>query len=303
MRFKGLDLNLLLALDALLDKQSVSRAAEQLHLSQPAVSAALGRLRTFFGDPILVPHGKRMLPTAHALRLQPLLQELLADVDAMVAVSPHFEPATSTRRFRIATADFICLTIFGDLFPRLERSAPGLQFDIIAPHDDTQQMLEQGEIDLLITPSGHISADHPAELLFEERHVVVGWSGNPLMAAPITREVFAQAGHVAVRMGRLVRGSFAESHLKSLGLERRVEVLVSSFGIVPDLLLNTGRLAIMHERLARRAALHFPIVMAELPFEMPLMQEMIQYHRSRADDAGLRWIINQMREVAESQAV
>ena len=104
MRFKGLDLNLLAALDLLLEERNVSRAAERLHLTQPAVSAALARLRDYFGDPILAPQGKRMIPTAQALALQPMLKQLLSQVDTMVAQSTRFDPATSSEYCFISAA-------------------------------------------------------------------------------------------------------------------------------------------------------------------------------------------------------
>jgi len=295
--FQGLDLNLLIALDVLLEEQSVSRAATRLHLSQPAVSAALRRLRTFFGDPILAIDGKRMTPTAHALRLRPLLKELFGDVDAMLSISPHFDPATSTRRFRICASDFVFSAILYDLFQQLEVVAPSLQFEIVQTSDETLRMLELGEIDLLIIPETNASHDHPSEFLFAERHVVAGWRDNPVMAGPMTAAQFADAGHISVQIGRLSRASFAESHLRAVGIERKVELLVTAFGLVPDLLLNTGRLAIMHERLARHAAKSLPITYRDLPFEMPIMREVVQYHRTRADDSGLRWLIDELSRV------
>ncbi|HSI16835.1 MAG TPA: LysR family transcriptional regulator, partial [Sphingomonas sp.] len=106
MRFQGLDLNLLVALDVLIEERSVSRAAERLHLSQPAMSAALRRLRDYFNDPILAAHGKKMIPTPHALRLRGALRTLLTDVERMVSLSTQFDPATSQRRFRIGTSDY-----------------------------------------------------------------------------------------------------------------------------------------------------------------------------------------------------
>ena len=295
MRLKGLDLNLLVALDALLATQSVSRAAERLHLSQPAVSAALGRLRTFFSDPILVSHGKRMIPTPFASRLKPLLAQVISDVDAMVSVSPHFDPAVSTRWFRIGASDYLTKVVFAGLLQRFARTAPGICIELIPPNDSIQQMLEAGELDLLLVPADHVSIRHPSQLLFEERHVVAGWSGNPVFKGTMTREAFDAAGHVAVEIGRIARASFAEMQLRMRGIERRIEVMASSFTVVPELLVETTRLAVMHERLAISASRHLPIAHAELPFEFPLMHEMLQYHHARGDDPGLQWLIAEIQ--------
>jgi len=294
MRFKGLDLNLLAALDVLLDERNVSRAAERLHLTQPAVSAALARLRDYFGDPILAPQGKRMIPTARALALRPMLKRLLTEVDTMVAQSTRFDPATSDRCFVIGVSDYLVTVLFPSILPALQQAAPGVRLDFHPPSEETRVAIDKGEIDLLLSPAEHCLPDHPAELLFNERHVVVGCTSNPLLAKPISEEDFYAAPHVAVRIGRVNRASFAETHLAERG-ERRIEVTAFSFTTVPTLVGGTARLAVMHERLAWAMARHFPIAWQELPFHFPAMPEMIQYNRTRANDAGLRWMIERIK--------
>jgi len=297
MRFQGLDLNLLVALDVLIEERSVSRAAERLHLSQPAMSAALRRLRDYFNDPILAAHGKKMIPTPHALRLRGALRTLLTDVERMVSLSTQFDPATSQRRFRIGTSDYLSIVLFTRLVPELERVAPGITLELVHPSDAMMAMLDQGELDLIITPTEHVSADHPTELLFEERHVVAGWAGNPLVQAPLSEEDFLAAGHVAVEIGRLRPTSFAETFLRERGKERRIEILVSSFALAPEMLVNTRRLAVMHERLARAYAERIAIRFVEMPFAFPIMREMLQYNRTRSEDAGLRWLMDLIKQV------
>lgn len=298
MRYKGLDLNLLVCLDTLLETQSVTRAAEQLNLSQPAISAALSRLRLFFGDPLLVPHGKRMLPTPHAVRLRPVITALLGDVDSLIGISPHFDPVTSNRTFRLCVSDYLSSVLIAPLLPIMESSAPNLRIELVSLGDDANSELDRGNTDMLLTPEAYISDDHPAELLFEEEHVVAGWSENPLFAREIDLDVFQAAGHVAVEIGRISRASFAESFMRSRGIDRRIEVRVSSFTLIPEFLIGTGRLAVMHRRLAERVSRHYPIIYAPLPFAMPKMREMAQYHRARADDAGLRWLIGILMQAA-----
>ena len=259
MRFKGLDLNLLAALDVLLEERNVSRAAERLHLTQPAVSAALARLRDYFGDPILAPQGKRMIPTAQALALQPMLKQLLSQVDTMVAQSTRFDPATSSRCFAIGVSDYLVSVLFPPIIRRLRDEAPGVRLDLRAPSEAVQLELDKGEIDLILTPAEHCLPDHPTELLFEERHVVAGCASNPLLASPIDEEAFYAARHVAVRIGQVTRASFGETHLHERRIERRIEIQASNFTMVPDLLIGTDRLTVMHERLARAMAQRYAI--------------------------------------------
>jgi LysR family nod box-dependent transcriptional activator len=290
MRFKGLDLNLLLALDVLLDERSVSRAAERLNLSQPALSAALARLRSYFGDQLLVAQGRRMIPTAEALAIGRDLKAILASVDGLLARSVAFEPAASKRVFRVSASDYIIAVLFPRLIADLAGQAPAVGLDLVPPSTEAQVALERGELDLILAPEEHCVPGHPTELLFEERHVVVGWKDNPVIASPLTERAFFDASHVAVRIGLANRASFAESHLESFAHKRRIEITVASFATVPYLLIGTNRLAVMHERLAQLMAQRLPITLQQLPFVFPTMKEMIQFNRARQDDAGLAWL-------------
>lgn len=302
VRFKGLDLNLLVALDALLDEASVSQAAERLHLSQPATSAALRRLRSWFGDPLLAPHGKRMMLTPYALRLRPQLSALLAGIDAFASQPALFDPAATHRRFRISMSDYLANVVLRPLATAIAASAPGIELEIVPPDDNSAERLDRGEIDLLMIPQEFVTPQNPSRLLFEEQHVLVGWRDNPLLQAPVTPEVFAAAGHVSVRLGQITRITFAEAQLRALGIARREEVIVPSFAMVPDLLVGTRRLSIMHERLARLAARRSEIAIRALPFAFPPMREMVQFHRARADDAGLLWLLGEIERIVAAEA-
>jgi DNA-binding transcriptional LysR family regulator len=298
MRFRGLDLNLLVAFEALLEERSVSRAAGRMNLSQPAMSAALSRLRDYFGDDILVPHGKRMHPSAYAESLLPRVKECLGGLESLVLTTPGFDPAESQRTFRLAASDYIVAVIIVPLVTRLAEIAPGVRLDIVMTTDQAAQQLDEGKIDLLITPDLYISSDHPANLLFEEQHVIVGWRENPVFQHELSEAVFLQAGHVAVRMGNLRTPAFADRQLELLGLKRRVEITAGSFAIVPWLLKGTNRLALMHERLAHIMSRDNPIATAALPFALPPMREMVQHHRARAPDEGLNWLRSELATLA-----
>lgn len=295
MRFKRFDLNLLLALDVLLKEQSVSRAARQLNLSQPAMSAALGRLRDYFNDPILVAYGKKMLPTAHAQSLAPVVARLLTDVDALISASTVFDPATSERTFRICASDYVTTVLVGPLLAELAKEAPGVRIEISVPDDEALGKLEQGTTDLLLVPESFTSKDHPCKLLFEERHVVVGCRKNPIFRRPLTREAFFAAPHIAVTLSH--QTTFAEEQLRMVG-PRRIEMVAPSFLAVPWMLPNTDRLAVMHERLAWIMVKKLPLRMAPLPFPFPPMREMAQYHATREADGGVQWLLQRMLEHA-----
>ena len=300
MRLKGLDLNLLVALDILLDERSVSRTAERLHLSQPAASAALSRLRDFFKDELLVLHGKRMIPTSLAEELVPEVKRVLKQVDDLIAISAEFEPATSERLFRLMASDYMATVLLAPTIVTMQTIAPGIKIDIRLPEDSLSARFEVGEIDLNLVPEEFLSGQHPAELLFEEPHVVVGWADNPLFNNKISREAFFEASHISVAIGPNSTPSFTERNMDKLGYKRHNDIHAPHFSSLPWLLANTNRLAVIQERLANKFASVFPLKYAPLPFDFPKMRVMLQYHAARENDQGLLWIRQVLLKTAKS---
>lgn len=296
MRFKRFDLNLLVVLDALLKEKSVTRAAERLNMSQPAMSAALGRLRQYLNDEVLVLHGRKMVPTAHARSMAPMVAQALSDIDALITASTVFDPGSSLRRFRICASDYVTVVLLSPLLAKLEQSAPGISFDISPPGPEVLPKLERGEIDLLLTPEQFTAPEHPKQLLFEERHVVVTCGSNPLLDEPLTEESFFAQGQVVIELNHAQ--TFAEQALGELNRRRRIDIVCSSFLAVPWVLQGTQRLAVMHERLASMMASSLPLKIAPLPFELPLMREMVQYHAARNSDGGIQWLLQCLLEQA-----
>jgi LysR family transcriptional regulator, nod-box dependent transcriptional activator len=298
MRFKGLDLNLLVIFEALMDTRSVTRAAERVGMTQPAASAALRRLREYFGDDIVVAVGKRMHPTPFAEMLFPEIQRSLQGVERAIATPAKFDPDKSERRFRISTSDYIMVALLVPLAKRLSETAPNIQLEMVLPNEESVPALERGKLDLLITPEPYLAAWHPSELLFEEKQVVVGCAQNPIFKRGISEEDFFAAGHVTVSMGSARTPAFADSHLQHLPRTRRVEVAVASFASAPWFLMGTTRLAVLHERLAKAMEPMFDLAWAPVPFDFPRLREMIQFHESRAHDAGLTWLRGELMDIA-----
>ena len=298
MRLDHFDLNLLVAFEVLLEERSVTRAAGRLNVTQSAMSAALKRLREAFQDELLVLHGKRMVPTPHALTLAPEVDAAIARLRSLIATGTRFDPATSKRRFRIDASDYITTVLLVPLIGILQEQAPGIRLDLALPSADSNRRLEDGEIDLLITPDNFMEPDHPKELLFEERHVVAGWKGNPLFAGGLTLEHYLESGHVTVRI--FDRDTFIEDFLAKCAPDRRIEVIAQSFIQVPWLLRGTNRLSVMHERLAKVAAPVFDLAFADVPFDLPIMHEKMQYHSTRTSDAGLAWLRDRLRLFAQA---
>ncbi len=297
MRLDNFDLNLLVAFEALLEERSVTRAAQRLNVTQSAMSASLKRLRESFQDEILILHGKKMIPTQHALTLAPEVSATLMRLKTLIATGTGFDPETSRRRFYINASDYITTVLLVPLIESLQIQAPGVRLNLSLPNTNSTKRLEAGEIDLIMTPEEFLKTDHPCELLFEERHVVVGSRGNPALENTLSVERFLACGHVSVRISN--QDSYIEAILRRLAPGRRIEVAAQSFIQVPWLLRGTQRLAVMHERLAKVSSPVFDLAMVEAPYDLPAMREMMQHHVSRTHDAGLTWLRQQIRNFAD----
>lgn len=252
MRFQRLDLNLLVALDALLSEKSVSLAADRLCLSQSATSSALGRLRDYFGDDLLVLKGRGMVLTARAEELIEPVRAVLEQIRTTVAIAPEFDPATADRQVRIMASDYSTQVLLASVLATLEREAPNLRFEIQPMGDNPIETLERGLIDLLLTIDFAISADHPSQVLFEDDYVVVGDAANPDLQGDITRERYFALGHVTARFGKSRTPAFDDWFVRRQKTQRRIEVVAPTFLSQAGLVIGTRRIATMHRRLANQ---------------------------------------------------
>lgn len=301
MRFQRLDLNLLVALNALLTERSVSLAAERICLSQSATSSALARLREYFADDLLVVKGRQMVLTARAESLVEPVRAVLEQIRMTISVTPPFDPATSDRTITIMASDYITEVLLAAVFTDLQAVAPNMRFDIQPLNDSLVESLERGFSDLLVTIDVAISADHPSRILFEDDYVVVGWSGNPAMAGPMTRDLYFELGHVTARFGRGRVSAFEDWFVRRNKQQRRVEVVAPTFLSQPGLVIGSNRVATMHRRLAMRIADGLPLVMREVPFDIPPIREAIQWHISNNNDPAIRWVVERIATVAQAK--
>lgn len=302
MRFKGLDLNLLVAFEALMETRNTAHAGARLGLSQPAASAALARLRDYFRDDLLVLKGRRMYPTPLAEMLLPRIKGCLQSAEIVVSTTSQFDPATADRLFRVVSSDYVLAAILAPLARATAETAPGVRFHFTLSDDSAREQLVRGKVDLLIAPSDYAAQNVPTEALYEERYVVAGWAEHPIFAGEITEDAIFSYGHVAVTVGTQHHATVGDRQLELLGRRRSVEVTASSFTVVPWLLLGTHRLTLMHERLARAAADHFAIRYAPLPFAFPPLRQLVQWHETRTSEQGVRWLINEIRAYAAASA-
>ncbi|HHZ08083.1 MAG TPA: LysR family transcriptional regulator [Rhizobiales bacterium] len=298
MRFKRLDLNLLVALDHMLRLRSISRAAEQMNMSQSAMSNALTRLREYFDDPLLVQVGRRLDLTPRAQDMQDLVRDILVRVDAAISSETEFDPARSNREFSILLSDFTMQVLMPHVLRLAYAASPSIRFRLLPQQTFPYLELDRGEADLLIAPKVFSSPDHPSMALFEDEYCCLVWKGSRLADRPLTEEDFLSAGHVRM-VPSTGANSFEDQFLEKRGISRRVEVNCYSFTALPYLMLGTDRIATVHGLIARHAVSHLPLVRQPLPFPWIALDEVLQWHGHRSRDSGLLWLRGIFRKAVE----
>ncbi|MEM5372375.1 LysR family transcriptional regulator [Paraburkholderia azotifigens] len=300
MRFKGLDLNLLVALDALMTQRNLTVAARNINLSQPAMSAAVGRLRDYFGDDLFVMRGREFVPTARALELAGPVREALSHIQLSIISRDVFQPAKSNRRFRVCLSDFMTLVYFQNVVKRVAREAPSVNFELLFPDDEPGELLRRGDADFLILPELLLADSHPKAALFEEKLVCVGCPTNKQLSRRLPLEKYMSMGHVTVRFGRARRPSIEEFFLLDLGLKRREEVVVPTFDLVPSMLSRTNRIATIPMRLARHFAEVVPLRIVQVPLPLSSFTETIQWPALHNGDPASIWMRELLLQEAQS---
>ncbi|WP_405495844.1 LysR family transcriptional regulator [Streptomyces sp. NBC_00096] len=284
----GLDLNLLVALDVLLEESSVSRAAARLHLSEPAMSRTLGRIRKALGDPVLVRAGRTMVPTPHALAVQGEVRAVVERARALFLAGGRLDLSTLTRTFTVLANESFTAVCGAALFGRVALEAPGVRLRFLAESHIDVPALREGVADLEL---GMIDARSPevrTEHLADEHMMAVARSGHPLLRGRLTARRFAAAQHlIASRRGRL-EGP-VDTALAGLGLTRRV---VGSVGTFPTSLfvlretdlvgLITGQAAPLAEQLG--------LEVFEIPLELPPLPFGMAWHPRHDADPAHAWL-------------
>ena len=297
MRFNKLDLNLLVALDHLLHLRNVSAAAERMHITQSAMSNALTRLRDYFGDELLVKFGRSMELTPRAEALKEAVRDVLVRVEWTVATPSDFDPAQSERQFHVLVSDYTLATLIPRLLARCSKIAPSVRFNFLHQVEAPERLLERGDVDLLIIPTDFRSRRHPYEIVLEEDFCGVVWKDGKLARGKLTREVFLKASHVATQPPAGAQP--LESVLfRQHNVVRKTDVVTYSFMSLPLLVIGTDRIATVHRRLAEQAARALPVKIVELPYRLPKMQQAVQWHKYRSQDAGLIWLRSTIRATA-----
>jgi transcriptional regulator, LysR family len=284
---RSLDLNLLRALDALLDERSVTRAAARLSLTQPAVSGMLTRLRGAFDDPLFVraPHG--MVPTLRAQALAAPIKQVLADIDTLLQPT-RFDPQTAVMTWTIAATDYALKAVIVPFIAALKQRAPGIRVRVVAVEAEKLfAQAERGDIDVaLLTPHSTPGELH-GRALYEEEFVCLLRNDHPDAHEPLTLDRFCALEHVLVSwQGDSFRG-ITDDALAAIGRERRVGLSVSSFLVVPEVLAVSEMIAVVPRRLASTTE-GFCLLVPPLP--IPGFTKSMAWHERSHRDPAHQWL-------------
>lgn len=298
MDIKQADIGLIIGLQALLKTQSVTAAAQVLNLSQPAMSAQLARLRTMFGDPLLVQSGRKLIPTSRAEALREPLQALLSDLNALIKEGRGFDAATSTATFRLIGTDYVHGVIAPHLASAMAREAPRTRLALLAfvPAEVWPKLEEDRGDAALVT--GMDFADAKIRRGLEEDFLVIQRKGHPRGTGRLTAETFCAAEHVLVSPEGGGFSGAVDARLQEMGMARRVACSVPGFFLVPSLIAASDYLCVLPRRIATQYAATLDAF--ELPFDSPRFQVDLVWHPRRQHDPAHIWFRQKVIDAVSS---
>ncbi|MFC7751777.1 LysR family transcriptional regulator [Tsukamurella soli] len=291
-----MDLNLLVALDALLEENSVAAAADRLHLSPPAMSRTLARIRRATGDDILVRTGRTMTPTPRALALRDETRDVVRRAAALLTPEQTLDLDTLDRAFTLRCHDALAAALAPSLLGRIAGFAPHAAVRFLAEPADDVADLARGHTDVEIGATAPLRPEIASETVGSDRMVAVFRPGHPLAAGELTMERFAAAGHVTIsRRGRL-RGPVDEV-LAQHGLRRHVIAALPTSSVALELVAATDVVTVVAEQVCRPTWTRLGLHVRPLPVELPSVPVIVAWHHRYDSDPAHAWLRAQVRHV------
>jgi DNA-binding transcriptional LysR family regulator len=295
---RRLDLNLLLVLHTVLQSRNVTVAARRLNMSQPAVSRAIGRLRTVFDDPLFSKGGHGVVPTERAEALAGAIAHLLVDLEAAIG-APPFDPPSTRRIFRIATTDYGALAVFPDLAANFAISAPLAGIDIMPFGPDVFRALAAGELDLVLYTDEKVPDGLSSAPLFSESYASVVRGGHPLLGLADRLAGFVAYPHVLVTVFG-GRSGLVDEALAAIGQSRQIAITVPYFATAALIAAQSDLILTLPRRAIQRLAKQHDLVMFEPPVPLSGFGYRMVWHRRTDVDRAAVWL---RARVAETVAL
>jgi DNA-binding transcriptional LysR family regulator len=300
VKLQQIDLNLLVFLDVLLREQNVTRAAEQLNMSQPATSAALARLRKVLGDELLVRQGRLLQLTPRAESLIDPVREVIAIIEQSIVRPTSFDPAHDERTFTVNASDYVGVTLIRPLLGRLSGLAATLRIDLAPVSDRYLTALQRDEVDITILPDRLVDPSQLTDCshlpVISDRFVGAVWKEHPAAKGQLTADVLTTYPYLqyAVHGGH----GLWDEDLDRAGIGRRVEASASSLVAMPYMLAETELVTLLPESLGRRVASSADIVLLEPDMAITPLHQSMYWHGRRDRDPGHAWLRDQIRAVS-----
>jgi len=289
MHVSRIDLNLFTVFDAIYREGGITAASKRLHLSQPAVSHALGRLRELLGDPLFERQGNAMVPTPRARALANTISSSLGNLEQLLQGSLQFDPARDARQFRIALRDSMELLLLPQLV-QLQAELPGIDIAAVRiERRDLEEDLQSGELDLAIDIALPLSAEVQRQRLHGSALVVLAQRGHAQIEGALSLEQYLAAEHVQVT-GRRRGGGFEDAALLKLGKRRRVRVRCQQHSTANELVSRSELLLTVPERHATLINQHTQNQLLPFPAPVQSFESFLYWHANVDQDPGNRWL-------------
>lgn len=287
---RTLDLNLLKALDALLDERSVTRAADRLALTQPAVSGMLTRLRDCFDDPLFTRTQRGIVPTVRALELAAPIKQILSEVNVLLQPKA-FDPSRAEMTFTLAATDYALRAVVVPFMAALRQQAPGIRVSVVpVVYDQVKLQMERGEVDVALLTPDSTPAELHSRALFDEEYVCLIREDHPAATEErLSLETFCSLDHALVSYQGGYFHGVTDDALATLGYKRRVTLSVSSFLVLPEILRVSDLIAVVPRRLAVNTQ---GLKIMNPPLTLAGFTKSVAWHERTHRDAGYRWLRN-----------
>ncbi|MBI2380523.1 MAG: LysR family transcriptional regulator [Gammaproteobacteria bacterium] len=294
---KDVDLNLLGVFDAIMTERSVTKAAERLAMTQPAVSNAVSRMRHAYGDPLFVKNGRGIQPTPKAITLWQQIREPLHNLREAVD-PPAFEPGRAARRFRIATTDVMTQLVWLPLRQLLEREAPGIDIHAV-PYTTTngEKLLADAEADMVIGMFNDPPRDLRTAWLFDSASICAMRRDHPLAKAPLTLDRYLAADHLVVSLSGEPT-SPVDQQLAQMGYKRRIAMTVNQFASVPELLKGSDLICVAPRTVVTCSLFSGELHLVPPPFDIPNKGLSLAWHARHDRDPGHAWLRENLIAIA-----
>jgi LysR family nod box-dependent transcriptional activator len=297
MDLRNVDLNLLTVLNVLLQERSVSKAAARLDLGQPAVSAALAKLRELFDDQLLVRRGREMEPTAFANGIADEVAALLARISDVLDTSKQFEPATTRRTFSLTMTDYAAEILLPPLIVAFERDAPLADLAVRTYHSPMASNPDWQGTDVVIAPPLGVQTGHASERLFVDEWACIVSSERNDVGDALDRGAFVAGPHVAMEF-EPGRQSIAMAVLEGQGIRPRIALRVPTFALAIRAVVGSRYVALMLKRLAERYASVYPIKLVRCDLKLPKLEERLFWSHRTDHDRPLVWFRGLIQQIA-----